>query len=120
MAVAPSLFAPPSSAVLSAAADSITGTLLGGLATSLCVLAIAFVGLLLMTGRLAIRDGMWVAIGCFVLLGASVIAGGLQDAAYQVTGPDSPRELAVETAPSSADLPAADHDRYAGASLRRD
>ena len=42
------------------------------------MLAVAFVGLMLMTGRLAVRDGLRVAVGCFVLLGAPLIASGLR------------------------------------------
>ncbi|HYC82608.1 MAG TPA: TrbC/VirB2 family protein [Croceibacterium sp.] len=87
MAVAPSLFAAPPAAVLPTASDWVTGTLFGGMATILCVLAIAFVGLMLMTGRFAIRDGARVVIGCFVLLGAPLIAAGLRAAADEAALP---------------------------------
>ena len=40
----------------------------------LCVLAVAFVGMLMLTGRLALREGLRVALGCFILLGAPAIA----------------------------------------------
>ncbi len=58
------------------AANWITGTLLGSAAITLCVLAIAFVGLMMLTGRLPVREGLRVVLGCFVLLGAPVIAAG--------------------------------------------
>jgi type IV secretory pathway VirB2 component (pilin) len=81
MSAAASLFDPPASSPLAAAAQWVTGTLLGGVAVSLCVLAIAFVGLRMMTGHLAVRDGLRVVLACFVLLGASAIAAGLRSAA---------------------------------------
>lgn len=118
MAIAPSLFAPPSSAVLPSASDWVTGTLFGGLATGLCVLAVAFVGLMLMTGRLAVRDGLRVAIGCFVLLGAPLIASGLRGAADEAAVSSAPQELTIDAAPTPAELPPANYDPYAGASLR--
>ncbi|MEE4537324.1 MAG: TrbC/VirB2 family protein [Erythrobacter sp.] len=54
----------------------LTDTLLGDLAIGLCVIAVAVVGLLMMGGRLPLRLGAKVALGCFVLLGAPVIASG--------------------------------------------
>ena len=70
-----SLFETNGARPVGAAIGWITGTALGSLAIGLCVLAVAIVGLLLMTGRLAIRDALRVVLGCFILLGAPVIAG---------------------------------------------
>ena len=81
MASASSLFDAPSSPVLPSALDWLTGTLLGSVAVTLCVIAVAFVGLRLLTGFLAVRDGLRVILGCFVLLGAPFIAAGLIDVA---------------------------------------
>jgi type IV secretory pathway VirB2 component (pilin) len=121
VAIAPSLFDLPSGAILPTASDWVTGTLFGGLATGLCVLAVAFVGLMLMTGRLAVRDGLRVAVGCFVLLGAPLIASGLRGVADETAvGESSPQGLTIEVAPAPAELPPANYDPYAGASLRRD
>jgi type IV secretory pathway VirB2 component (pilin) len=78
---ASSLFAAPPAGVLPTAAEWVTGTLFGSVATILCVLAIAFVGLMLMSGRFVVRDAARVVIGCFVLLGAPLIAAGLRAAA---------------------------------------
>jgi type IV secretory pathway VirB2 component (pilin) len=82
VAVAPSLFDAPAGPVLPSAAGWVTGMLFGEVAASLCVIAVAFTGILLMTGRLTVRDGIGVVLGCFVLLGAPVIAAGLRSAAY--------------------------------------
>ena len=93
--VADSLFDPQGTTVLAAAAAWITGSLLGTAATILCVLAVAFVGLMLMSGRLAVRDGLRVVIGCFVLLGAASIAAGLRTAADQAAQPPVRQEVAI-------------------------
>jgi len=92
MTAAASLFDAPASSPLVAAADWVTGTLLGSVAVSLCVVAIAFVGLRMMTGHIAVRDGLRVVVACFVLLGSSAIAVGLRSAADQAsTGAPAPQ-----------------------------
>ena len=116
MKVAPSLFDPPSSSAFVAATDWLTGTLLGSVAISLCVLAVAFVGLPLMSGRLAVREGLRVAIGCFVLLGASTIAASLRNAADQASSSE-PGEIVIQ--PLLDPPPPSTYDPYDGASLRR-
>lgn len=52
------------------------GTLLGSIAIGLCIIAVAWVGFLMLQGRLPVREGARVIVGCFVLLGAPVIASG--------------------------------------------
>ena len=120
MRVAPSLFDRPAGSVLPAASDWITGTLFGTLAVSLCVLAVAFVGLMMMTGRLAIREGLRVVIGCFVLLGAPTIALGLMSAAKETAQPATPQVPIIAAPPAPPPLPPSNYDPYAGASLRTD
>ena len=121
MTVAPSLFdGRASEGVLATAGDWVTGTLLGDLAIGLCVLAVAFVGLMLMMGRLAVRDGLRVATGCFVLLGAPVIAAGLRGVADETAATGSVVEPTPAVSPPPAPFPPAAYDPYAGASLRRD
>lgn len=106
--------------MLGSAGDWLTGTLLGSVAVSLCVIAVAIVGLMLMTGRLAIRDGVRVAIGCFVLLGAHVIAGGLHSAANEAVPVGATQVMTPAAAEPPPPLPPSNYDPYAGASLRRD
>lgn len=55
----------------------IADTLLGEVAVTICVIAVAFVGFSMLTGRLSIRKGGQVILGCFVLLGAPFIAASL-------------------------------------------
>lgn len=65
------------------------GTLLGFLATVIAVIAVASVGFLMLTGRIDIRRGAQVVLGCFVLFGASTIASGvLGVVSSSRTGPD--------------------------------
>lgn len=94
--------------------------LTGSVAIGLCVLAMAVIGLLMLSGRLPVRAGLQVVLGCFVLLGAPVIAAAFitagQSVAPQVTEPDPPRELPDER----RDIPPSAFDPYAGASLRQD
>jgi type IV secretory pathway VirB2 component (pilin) len=120
MAINSSLFDTGAEPVLPAAIDWVIATVFGDIALGLCVLAVAFVGLMLMTGRLAIREGLRVAIGCFVLLGAPVIAAGLRGGADEATTAGNLRPLAIKAAPLPVPPPAANYDPYAGASLRRD
>lgn len=54
------------------------GTLLGNVATTAAVIAVAVVGLMMLTGRMNWRFGATVIIGCFVLFGATAIVSGIQ------------------------------------------
>lgn len=71
------MFDRPATDPLTGSVQWLTGTLIGDLAAAICVLAIAFVGFSMLTGRIAIRRGLQVILGCFVLLGAPVIAAGM-------------------------------------------
>lgn len=57
------------------------GTLLGNVATTAAVIAVAVVGLMMLTGRMNWRFGATVIIGCFILFGATAIVSGIQAAA---------------------------------------
>ena len=57
------------------------GTLLGNLATTAAVIAVAACGFMMLTGRMNWRYGATVIIGCFVLFGATAIVAGIQSAA---------------------------------------
>jgi len=71
------MFDRPATDPLTGSVDWLTGTLTGDLAAAISVLAIAFVGFSMLTGHIAIRRGLQVIVGCFVLLGAPVIAAGM-------------------------------------------
>jgi type IV secretory pathway VirB2 component (pilin) len=57
------------------------GTLLGNLATSAAVIAVAVCGLLMLTGRMNWRLGATVIMGCFILFGATAIVSGIRSVA---------------------------------------
>jgi type IV secretion system protein VirB2 len=56
----------------------IQGTLLGNLATTAAVIAVAAVGFLMLTGRIDWRRGLTVVIGCFIVFGAVSIVAGIR------------------------------------------
>jgi type IV secretory pathway VirB2 component (pilin) len=95
MTMTPSLFDAPSAPVLPTAAGWLTGTLFGQVAVILRVFAVALMGLLLMTGRLSVRDAARVVLACFVLLGAPLIAAGLRSAADDAGGAPAIEAAAV-------------------------
>jgi type IV secretory pathway VirB2 component (pilin) len=117
-----SLFDKPVQPVLGAASDWMQGVLGGTLATSLCIIAVAILGLLLLAGRLQVRRGVEVALGCFLLLGAGLLATQLQQLAGGATGTDGNRgeQVIIPDTPPIPPPPRANYDPYAGASLQRD
>ena len=116
------LFSPTGSNNLSSAVEWITSLLFGSLAIGLCIIAVAFIGMLMLTGRIDFRRAGFVVIGCFVLLGAPMIATGFIGA-FQEATPPSPIMVAPLADPSlqpRVELPPSTYDPYGGASLRRD
>ena len=76
-----SLADPAGSGVIVAAVRWLEGTLLGTIATVVAVMAVATVGLLMLTGRINWRYGVTVILGCFILFGAASIVAGIQSTA---------------------------------------
>ncbi|MES2442353.1 MAG: TrbC/VirB2 family protein [Pseudomonadota bacterium] len=76
-----SLADPAGSGVIVSAVRWLQGTLLGTIATVVAVIAVASVGLLMLTGRINWRYGATVIIGCFILFGAASIVAGIQSTA---------------------------------------
>ena len=72
---------PQGSGPITGALAWIQGTLLGTVATTVAVIAVASVGLLMLTGRINWRLGATVVIGLFILFGASSIVGGIRSVA---------------------------------------
>jgi type IV secretion system protein VirB2 len=72
---------PAGSSPLLAAADWVQGTLLGNLATTAAVIAVAVVGFLMLTGRIEWRRGLTVIVGCFIIFGATAIVAGIRSVA---------------------------------------
>ncbi len=72
---------PAGSGVLVSAVRWLEGTLLGTIATVVAVIAVATVGLMMLTGRINWRYGATVILGCFILFGAASIVAGIQSTA---------------------------------------
>jgi type IV secretion system protein VirB2 len=72
---------PQGSGPILAAVEWLQGTLLGNVATAVAIIAVAFVGFMMLTGRMNWRYGVTVIVGCFVLFGAASIVSGIQSAA---------------------------------------
>jgi type IV secretion system protein VirB2 len=72
---------PAGSGPIVSAVRWLQGTLLGTVATVVAIIAVASVGLLMLSGRINWRFGGTVILGCFILFGAASIVGGIQSTA---------------------------------------
>jgi type IV secretion system protein VirB2 len=72
---------PAGSSPLLAALNWVQGTLLGNLATTAAVIAVAAVGFLMLTGRIDWRRGLTVVVGAFIIFGAVSIVAGIRSLA---------------------------------------
>lgn len=93
----------------------IEGVMLGPIAMTMAVAGVAFVGILLLQGRIAWRRGLAVIVGCFIVFGAQPIVytvgidalpSDIAIRAEWVVAPDVPQGLAPQA-----------YDPYAGASF---
>ncbi len=112
--------APPTGAI-GASASWVSGLLFGPLATTIAVIAIAWLGFSMLSGRIDIRRGLAVVFGCFLLFGARGIADGLRSSAVNevvppaASGPPPPnfaKPQPVANTPNG-------YDPYAGAAVMR-
>lgn len=112
-----SLFDPSGASAIVAAVRWLEGTLLGTIATTIAVIAIASLGLMMLAGRIELRRGAIMVCGCFILFGATGIVQGLRAAA---AGQSSTPLAAIDPSPPII-VPVVErnYDPYAGASLRR-
>jgi type IV secretory pathway VirB2 component (pilin) len=112
---------PAGASVLAAAISWLQDVLLGTVATSIAVIAVAAIGFGMLTGRVNIRHGATVILGCFILFGASTIVNGLRYAASGVGGYDPPPVIVAAPPPAPPAVPPtgtpAPYDPYAGASV---
>lgn len=113
---------PPVQGALAAAVQWLESALLGSVATTVAVIAVSCVGLLMLSGRVDVRRGAQVIFGCFILFGASSIAGGIVRALGDAgSAPEiaAPPPAQPAYAPAAAKPPgnAVPYDPYAGAAL---
>jgi len=115
-----SLADPAGSSVIVAAIWWLEATLLGTVATTVAIIAIASVGLMMLAGRVNIRYGLTVIAGCFILFGAATIVAGIQASlagADLAAAPYAPPPAVLPPAPPPIPAPPANNDPYAGASV---
>jgi len=109
---------PDGSGALIAAVSWVQDTLLGTVATTVAVIAVASVGFLMLSGRVDVRRGITVVTGCFILFGASSIVGGITFGTGSDLGVDQTYVAPLPSAPPSpAARVAVPYDPYAGASV---
>jgi type IV secretory pathway VirB2 component (pilin) len=120
-AIQPSLADPSGSSALVAAVQWVQGALLGSVANVVAVIAVAAIGFMMLRGRVDLRHGVTVIIGCFLLFGAAGIAAALsgsvsdeQPSDLPIEVPNSPPPPLPKPHPSTAPIP---YDPYAGASV---
>jgi type IV secretion system protein VirB2 len=80
-ALAQAVADPRGSGPIVGAVQWVQGTLLGNVATTAAVIAVAVVGFMMLTGRMNWRHGVTVILGSFILFGAAAIVAGIQSAA---------------------------------------
>lgn len=106
---------------LTAAVAWIQAAMLGTVALVIAQLAVAAIGVMMLTGRIDWRRGTTVILGCFILLGAPMIAGALTGLASGDPPPpvyaSAPQPIAPLSRPTRATEPG--FDPYAGAAPAR-
>ncbi len=111
-----SLADPVGSSSFATAAQWVEHLLVGTVATAVATIAVAAIGYLVLTGRVDLRRGATVVIGCFILFGAPRIAAGLLQLSSNGELPARRSDLPPTDPPPiiSPPLPAPS-DPYAGA-----
>lgn len=126
MSYAPvSLADPAGSNAVVAAVRWVEGALLGSVATTVAVIAVAAIGLMMLSGRVSFRRAASVVLGCFILFGASGIAAGIHGLAGGSGSADLEPAFTPEPyvppppppPPPPAPPPPANPDPYAGAAV---
>jgi type IV secretion system protein VirB2 len=116
-----SLADPPAVSAIGAATGWVSNLLFGPLATTIYIIAIAWIGFAMLSGRIEIRRGLAVVLGCFLLFGARGIVEGLRSAAVSESTPTiaaaPPPPVFAKPAPSEG-VPNG-YDPYAGAAVIR-
>jgi type IV secretion system protein VirB2 len=116
-----SLADPPPTSAITSATDWISDTLFGSLATVIAIIAVAWLGFAMLSGRLDIKRGLSVILGCFLLFGAMAVANGLRSAAVN----NGAQPIASAPTPPVFQSTKADtgntngYDPYAGAAVIR-
>lgn len=118
----PPLGDPGGSGAIVAAVQWLQNTLLGTVATTVAVISVATVGLMMLSGRVDLRRGAAVVLGCFILFGASTIAAGIRSVATGGAAVPEPVYavdpwLPPPPPPAAPARPAGPADPFAGAAV---
>ena len=110
---------PGNSASLVAAATWVEALVTGTTATIIATIAVAGVGFLMLQGRLPLRRGLVVVMGCFVIFGSNAIAEALMIVGQSASSSTSNDVIAppAPTPPPAAPPQPSVYDPYAGASV---
>lgn len=108
----------PDAPALPAAVLWVQGAMLGAVASSIAVVAIATLGFLMLSGRIDVRRGLRTVLGCFLLFGAPAVAAAfMMMAGSQSASPPISRPVAPISHPTPLSQPDAAYDPYAGAAV---
>jgi type IV secretory pathway VirB2 component (pilin) len=110
---------PPEMSVIVPAARWVEAMLTGNLATTIAIIGVAAIGFSMLAGRIDVRKGGRVLLGCFILFGAATLAAGLQRAAQSPAAEvtiSAPVPPPIFAQPKQTDA-ANPYDPYAGASV---
>ena len=116
-----SLADPTGAPSLVAAVTWVEEVLLGTVATTIAIIAVAAIGLMMLRGRVNWRNGATVILGCFILFGASAIATGIRSLAGGDAGPAyepvavTPYVFPAAPQPTQPPSGPLENDPYAGA-----
>lgn len=102
-----------------AVAGWIEALVAGPAALAVATIALAWFGLSLLGGRISLRRGAMVVIGCFILFGAPSLARGLMGLAGNARDASAAPQAALVTPPPPAPPMPPDFDPYAGAAVPR-
>ncbi|HEY0595367.1 TrbC/VirB2 family protein [Sphingopyxis sp.] len=112
-----SLTDPPANSPVADGITWVQGVALGSTATTVAVLAVATFGILMLSGRLELRRGIAVVIGCFILFGASAIAAALTGFGGSGAAIKPPPATDIRPPLQTPAPPTPAYDPYAGASV---
>jgi type IV secretory pathway VirB2 component (pilin) len=109
---------PETDNALSSAIEWVAAVMFGQAATIMAVIAVASLGFIMLSGRLPMRRGVPVILGCFIIFSSGSVASGLLVAADQAGG----EGVLIPAAPSAPvytpTVPKAEpYDPYSGATV---
>ncbi len=113
-----SLFEPSTTGPIARSVGWVESVATGSLASIIAVIAVAIIGMMMLSGRLEVRRGITVVAGCFLVFGANHIArgmlGGMDRGGAGSTTAVAPPPSALTDTPKPTPQP---YDPYAGASV---